>query len=74
MKKNTRNVLILLGLLLEFAFALLGGVVLGYMIDQWKGTTPIFTIIMLVFGSIASFSIFFKIFLRVKKTMEKEND
>jgi len=54
---------------LEMGLAVAVGVGIGYYIDKWLGTRPLFLIVFLVFGVIAGFRSLY----RALKRMERED-
>lgn len=73
-KMGIKNILFLTGLLLEFAFTLLGGVLVGYLIDGWLHTKPWFTLVFMGTAIVTSFKILMVILKKAKQNMENEND
>lgn len=71
-KRNTKNILIMLGLLLQFSFAMLAGALIGYFVDEAKGTMPFFTVVGICIASAVSAIIFVKIMRMAKRNMEKD--
>jgi F0F1-type ATP synthase assembly protein I len=43
------------GLAMEFVFSILGGLVLGWLLDRWLGTGPTFVIVGLAAGFVLAF-------------------
>ena len=72
MKKNRKNVFIMLGLLLEFAFTTLFGGLFGYYLDNRFSTLPKYTIISLIVASLAGIMLFVVILSKAKKVMDDE--
>ncbi len=68
-KKYTKNVLVIVALLLEFSFTILAGFILGNWLDNLKGSGKRYTIILVILAGIVSVKIFFMIYARAKKIM-----
>jgi F0F1-type ATP synthase assembly protein I len=68
--KYARRVLVIMGLLIEFSFTILGAFILGHYIDTWRGTEGFYTVIFLILGGIVSVKIFYMLYSRAKKIME----
>ena len=73
-KTGIKEKLILVGLLFEFAFTMLGGALFGYFLDEWFHTKPYLTVIFLIGAALASIKIFMIIYARAKKSMESNDD
>jgi predicted F0F1-ATPase subunit len=58
---------------LTLAFSTIIGVGIGYLIDRWLHTDPIFTVIFLVIGTIAGFVEMIRTISQVEKQDEEQN-
>jgi predicted F0F1-ATPase subunit len=59
---------------LTLAFSTIIGVGIGYLIDRWLHTDPIFTVIFLVIGTIAGFVEVIRTISRVEQDEEQNGD
>ena len=71
--RNTRNILIALGLLLEFSFTVMIAALGGYYIDRWKETVPRYTILLMFVALVINARILWIIYKRAKETLKDEN-
>ena len=67
-KKNNWLKFIMVGT--ELAFSILAGIFIGSKIDQYFDKTPLFTIIGVILGSIAGFSLMIKIVKNKKNNVK----
>jgi ATP synthase protein I len=78
MTKDNRELFRGLGMLssvgISMVVAILIGLAMGYYLDKWLGTSPIFTLVMMGFGIISGFRNVFILTRRELKRQQKEED
>jgi F0F1-type ATP synthase assembly protein I len=73
-KQGFKETAYLMGLLLEFAFTMLGTAVGGYFLDQWLKTKPYCTVAGIIAGGVVSIRLLLTIIKKGKKTMEEKDE
>jgi F0F1-type ATP synthase assembly protein I len=56
---------------LQFAAGIIFFVILGYMLDRWLRTTPVFTVVGTLFGATMSF---INVYLKLKAMSDAEQE
>ena len=72
--KDKHEIIILSGLLLQFSYTILGGVLLGFMLDELLSKKIIFILVFLIVGLLASVINFVLIVMRIRRDLADENE
>ena len=59
---------------IEMGVSLAIGLGIGYVIDRWLNTSPVFTIIFMIFGLVAGMRRLYALWKRIEKEDERDND
>ena len=62
-----RKALTFIGVGFEVSGTVVGSAVLGWLIDRWLGTLPVFTVAVVVLGGVGAF---WRLYVRLRKSME----
>lgn len=74
MKRDTKNVIIVSGLALEFAFMILAGALLGYFLDEKLATKPYGLAAGIFLAGLASIKIFLIIYKKAREGLKGNGD
>jgi ATP synthase protein I len=58
---------------IEMGVSLAIGLGIGYALDHWLGTSPVFTIIFMIFGLVAGMRRIYALWKRIEREDERDN-